>query len=131
MQPTQTFFTNGEGQPLYQYVTTEILIHDQYQVDPWLSATIGSQDSTAPKRVATQKIPAFNQAMSTNEYFGIVHKDNVHAQDMVVFEESFPHAKTAFNESLLLFASALKEWLKNYEPQIQAGSSLYPFLVRQ
>jgi hypothetical protein len=42
---------------------------------------------------------------------------------MVIYTDSPQSVKTAFNQSLQVFASALQLWLQSYEPLIHAGMS--------
>jgi hypothetical protein len=46
----------------------------------------------------------------------------VHAQDMVIFDESSTAVKNAFNQSLHVFSSALELWLESFNATIQAGN---------
>jgi hypothetical protein len=66
----------------------------------------------------------FNGKGTGNDYFGFVLNNAVHAQDMIIFDDSSDDVKRAFNQSLHIFSSALQSWLENFHPAIQAGEYL-------
>jgi hypothetical protein len=71
----------------------------------------------------TNRTSSFDEKSAESHYFGLLHSNGTHAQDLVIYGDSSVVAKNNFGRALRTFAPALESWLAEFTPEIKAAAA--------
>lgn len=124
MTPSNVFFSNGECEFLvishiHVFANSLNLCSD----DPWRTLSVNSQESNSPQRNGSETVPTCNTPLQFPSFFGTTYPQQVHAADIFMTSGSSQGKMDAYAKGVVLFSSALDQWLPCYTAASSANGS--------